>query len=156
MFPIPFLPFWGVHIDQDAINTTIIIGAIVTIPFTFLAIFMNYGNKGSRTTSTIVIRIRGFITCLDHALTMTKNLNRSRHYSFSSKAMDNFNEQLFEMIGRCRSVSNGRGSRAGPIIGKECQMIVSNNPTRSKTASITGINKAKVIADFISSNGTRC
>jgi hypothetical protein len=53
MFPIPFLPFWGVHIDQDAINTTIIIGAIVTIPFTFLAIFMNDGNKGSRTTSTI-------------------------------------------------------------------------------------------------------
>jgi hypothetical protein len=42
-----------VHIDQDAINTTIIIGAIVTIPFTFLAIFMNDGNKGSRTTSTI-------------------------------------------------------------------------------------------------------
>jgi hypothetical protein len=81
-----------------------------------------------------------------HALTMTKNLNRSRYHSFSSKAMDNFNEQLFEMIGRCRSVSNGRGSRAAAIIGKECQMIVSNNPTRSKTASITGINKAKVIA----------
>jgi hypothetical protein len=49
LFPIPLLPFWGVRIDQNTINTTIIITTIVTIPFTFLAIFMNDGNKGSRT-----------------------------------------------------------------------------------------------------------
>jgi hypothetical protein len=49
LFPIPLLPFWGVRIDQNTIKTTIIITTIVTIPFTFLAIFMNDGSKGSRT-----------------------------------------------------------------------------------------------------------
>jgi hypothetical protein len=65
--------------------------------------------------------------------------------------MDNWtdwNQQLFEMIGRCRSVSSG--SRAASTVGKECQMIVSNNPDRqSKAASVAGINKAKVIGDFL-------
>jgi uncharacterized membrane protein len=53
MIPIPFLPLWGVHMDQNTINTAIIISAVITIPFTFLAIFMNDGNKGSRTLSKI-------------------------------------------------------------------------------------------------------
>jgi hypothetical protein len=70
--------------------------------------------------------------------------------------MDKFNEELFEMIGRCRSVSNNRGSRAAAVVVKECQMIVSNNPnrtqtTRSKAASVTSneTNKVKEIADFL-------
>ena len=49
LFPIPLLPFWGVRVDQNTITTTIIITTIVTIPFTFLAIFMNDGSKGSGT-----------------------------------------------------------------------------------------------------------
>jgi uncharacterized membrane protein len=51
MFPIPFLPFWGVRIDENAFETTVIIGVIITIPFTFLAIFMNDGNKGGVTNN---------------------------------------------------------------------------------------------------------
>jgi hypothetical protein len=46
MFPIPFLPLFGVNIDENALETSIIIGIIVTIPFTFLAVFMNDGNRG--------------------------------------------------------------------------------------------------------------
>ena len=68
--------------------------------------------------------------------------------------MDNWNEQVFEMIKRCGDASR-RGSRAASTVGKECQMIVSNNPDRQSkaAASVAGINKARVIADFISSNG---
>ncbi|HEY7110749.1 MAG TPA: hypothetical protein VH415_15090 [Nitrososphaeraceae archaeon] len=47
MFPIPFLPLFGVNIDENALDTSIIIGIIVTIPFTFLAVFMNDGNRGA-------------------------------------------------------------------------------------------------------------
>jgi hypothetical protein len=96
----------------------------------------------------------------------------------------NFNEQVFEMIGRSKIASaeaagrpvykcanhnyntevvsewykhlelkHPQDSRAAAVIGKECQMIVSNNPTRqrSKATSVTGneINKVKEIAEFL-------
>jgi hypothetical protein len=68
--------------------------------------------------------------------------------------MDKFSEELFELIARCRS-AEGKGSRAAAVVGKECQMIVSNNPNRarSKAASVPGINKVKAIHDFMVSNG---
>jgi hypothetical protein len=46
MFPILFLPFWGFPIDPTSIRTLVIITAIISIPFTLLAIFMNEGNIG--------------------------------------------------------------------------------------------------------------
>jgi hypothetical protein len=50
---------------------------------------------------------------------------------------DKISEELFEMIGRCRKA--GEGSRAAAVVGKECQMIVSNNPDRKcKATSVTG------------------
>jgi hypothetical protein len=45
MFPIPFLPLFGAPIDETSIRTLIIITAIVSIPFTLLAIFMNDGRS---------------------------------------------------------------------------------------------------------------
>jgi hypothetical protein len=71
--------------------------------------------------------------------------------------MDKFQEQIFEMIGRCRNVGKGTSSRAAAVIGQECQMLLANDPNRnkSKAASVTGFNKVKVIADFLSSNGAR-
>lgn len=74
----------------------------------------------------------------------------------SSMNWEQWNQQLFEMIGRCRSREGSRGvsspTSKAAAIGKQCQMIVSNNPDRnkSKAASVASINKAKVIADFIS------
>jgi hypothetical protein len=74
--------------------------------------------------------------------------------------VDNFNEQVFEMIGRCRSRGSRAAAAAGAVVvGNGCQMIVSNNPARvgnkSKAASVPsqGINKMKAIHDFIASNG---
>ena len=60
-----------------------------------------------------------------------------------------WNEQLFEMIGRCRSNSK---SKVAAIVTR-CQMIVSNNPDRiikSKAASVSVpvTDKFRVIADF--------
>ncbi len=65
--------------------------------------------------------------------------------------MDNWNEQLFDMIGRMRQ---HRGSKTAAVV-TPCQMMVGNNPNRnkSKAASVLGINKVKMISDFISSNG---
>ena len=45
VFPIPFLPAWGYPIDETSLRTLIIITAIISIPFTLLAIFMNDGNN---------------------------------------------------------------------------------------------------------------
>ena len=45
IFPIPSLPVWGYHIDETSLRTLMIITAIVSIPFTLLAIFMNDGNR---------------------------------------------------------------------------------------------------------------
>ena len=45
VFPIPFLPMWGLPIDPTSVRTLLIITAIITIPFTLLAIFMNEGNS---------------------------------------------------------------------------------------------------------------
>jgi O-antigen/teichoic acid export membrane protein len=45
MFPIPFLPLFGAPIDETSIRTLIITTAIVSIPFTLLAIFMNNGSS---------------------------------------------------------------------------------------------------------------
>ncbi len=65
-------------------------------------------------------------------------------------------EQLFEIIGRMRQ--QNRGSRSAAVV-TPCQMMVANNPNRnkSKAASVVvsglGINKVKMISDFISSNG---
>ncbi len=65
-----------------------------------------------------------------------------------------WNEQLFEMIGRMRQ--QNRGSRSAAVV-TPCQFMVANNPSRikSKAASVVvlGINKVKMISDFISSNG---
>jgi len=43
LFPIPILPFWGIHLDENTLETVIIISLIVSIPFTFLALFINKG-----------------------------------------------------------------------------------------------------------------
>ncbi|HJU35554.1 MAG TPA: hypothetical protein VJ695_10560 [Nitrososphaera sp.] len=45
IFPIPFLPFFGAPIDPTSIRTLIITTAIVSIPFTLLALFMNDGRS---------------------------------------------------------------------------------------------------------------
>jgi hypothetical protein len=42
LFPIPFLPFFGYHLDENSLTALYIVTAIVSIPFTFLAIFMNH------------------------------------------------------------------------------------------------------------------
>jgi O-antigen/teichoic acid export membrane protein len=47
MFPIPFLPLFGAPIDDTSIRTLIITTAIVSIPFTLLAIFMNEGRQSN-------------------------------------------------------------------------------------------------------------
>jgi hypothetical protein len=47
MFPIPFLPLFGASIDDTSIRTLIITTAIVSIPFTLLAIFMNEGRQSN-------------------------------------------------------------------------------------------------------------
>jgi hypothetical protein len=45
LFPIPFLPMWGLPIDPTSVRTLLIITFIITIPFTLLAIFMNEGDS---------------------------------------------------------------------------------------------------------------
>ena len=45
VFPIPFLPAWGYPIDETSLRTIMIITAVISIPFTLLAIFMNDGNR---------------------------------------------------------------------------------------------------------------
>ena len=45
LFPIPFFPMWGLPIDPTSLSTLLIITAIITIPFTLLAIFMNEGKS---------------------------------------------------------------------------------------------------------------
>jgi hypothetical protein len=52
--------------------------------------------------------------------------------------MQNFNEQLYEMIGRCRQIQTR--SKAAAAVVTPCQMIVSDNPdwdrgNKSKAAS---------------------
>jgi hypothetical protein len=49
--------------------------------------------------------------------------------------MDDFNEQVFEMIGRLRQngLNNSR-SKAAAVIKAPCDMIVSNNPNRDKSS----------------------
>ena len=48
IFPIPFLPLFGAPIDETSIRTLIITTSIVSIPFTFLALFMNDGGHTNR------------------------------------------------------------------------------------------------------------
>jgi hypothetical protein len=50
--------------------------------------------------------------------------------------IDKFGEELFEMIGGCRTAEKRMTSRAGSVL-------------INKTASANGINKVKVIADFL-------
>ena len=45
MFPIPFLPALGYHVNKSALDAIVIISTIVTVPFTFLAIFINDPKK---------------------------------------------------------------------------------------------------------------
>jgi hypothetical protein len=45
LFPIPFLPMWGLPIDPTSVRTLLIITFIITVPFTLLAIFMNEGDS---------------------------------------------------------------------------------------------------------------
>jgi uncharacterized membrane protein len=47
MFPIPFLPLMGLPFDPTSVNILMMITAIVTIPFTLLAIFMNDGRRSN-------------------------------------------------------------------------------------------------------------
>lgn len=67
--------------------------------------------------------------------------------------MDKFNEQLFEMIGRCRSSAGSTQLPEPRAWYMENGVIVSKpiESKESKAASVTssGINKVKVIADFI-------
>ncbi len=66
-------------------------------------------------------------------------------------------EQLFDIIGRIRERKHGSRAAAVAVV-TPCQFMVANNPSRikSKAASVVvlGINKVKMISDFISSNGT--
>jgi uncharacterized membrane protein len=49
--------------------------------------------------------------------------------------MDDFNEQVFEMIGRLRQNGlNNNRSKAAAVIKAPCDMIVSNNPNRDKSS----------------------
>ena len=47
--------------------------------------------------------------------------------------MDNFQEQLFEMIGNLRQNGLNRTSKAAAVIKTPCDMIVSDNPDWEKT-----------------------
>ena len=47
MFPIPFLPLLGFPYDATSVRILLMISAIVSIPFTLLALFMNDGGGGS-------------------------------------------------------------------------------------------------------------
>lgn len=59
--------------------------------------------------------------------------------------MNDWNQQVYEMIGRCRNVGKRTTSRAGSV-------FVSTQCEAARAASVIGVNKAKVIADFIFSN----
>ena len=54
--------------------------------------------------------------------------------------MDNFNEQLFEMIGRQRQ--NQTKSKAAAVIKAPCDMIVSDNPGRDKSSKAASSSSA--------------
>jgi uncharacterized membrane protein len=45
MFPIPFLPLLGFPYDETSVRILLMISAIVSIPFTLLALFMNDGGS---------------------------------------------------------------------------------------------------------------
>jgi hypothetical protein len=45
LFPIPFLPLFNAPYDPTSIHVTLIIASIASIPFTFLALFMNSGSR---------------------------------------------------------------------------------------------------------------
>jgi uncharacterized membrane protein len=45
MFPIPFLPLLGFPYDVTSVRILLMISAIVSIPFTLLALFMNDGGN---------------------------------------------------------------------------------------------------------------
>lgn len=47
MFPIPFLPLFGFPYDETSVRILLMITAIVSIPFTLLALFMNDGRHGN-------------------------------------------------------------------------------------------------------------
>jgi hypothetical protein len=51
MFPIPFLPLFGAPFDPTSIRTLLITTAIVSIPFTLLALFMNDGRSNREKNS---------------------------------------------------------------------------------------------------------
>src|SRR5919109_624263 len=48
MFPIPFLPLLGFPYDVTSVRILLMISAIVSIPFTLLALFMNDGGGSDR------------------------------------------------------------------------------------------------------------
>ncbi len=53
LFPIPMFPFLGIILDENSIETVIIISLIVSIPFTLLALFINKGERrGSEIAKT--------------------------------------------------------------------------------------------------------
>jgi len=47
MFPIPFLPLFGFPYDETSVRILLMITAIVSIPFTLLALFMNDGRHSN-------------------------------------------------------------------------------------------------------------
>jgi len=48
MFPIPFLPIFGFPYDETSVRILLMISAIVSIPFTLLALFMNDSSNRNR------------------------------------------------------------------------------------------------------------
>lgn len=53
MFPIPFLPLFGQPVDPTSIQVLVMTPAIVSVPFTLLAIFMNGGRSNSDKKTTV-------------------------------------------------------------------------------------------------------
>ncbi|MGI0033055.1 MAG: hypothetical protein ACRD97_07280 [Nitrososphaeraceae archaeon] len=66
LFPIPLLPFLGYHLDGNSLTVLYIVAAIVSIPFTLIAIFMN-----SLRTYIIDLFLTRFINVADDNLVMT-------------------------------------------------------------------------------------
>lgn len=61
--------------------------------------------------------------------------------------MNNWDQQVIEMIGRFRNAGKRTTSRAGSVlISTPCE-------ESSRAASVAGIDKARVIADFMTSQG---
>lgn len=68
---------------------------------------------------------------------------------------DEYTEQLFEMIERCKRGTSRAAALPEPRAWYMENGVIVSKPLESKAASIPsqGINKTKVIADFLKFNG---